>query len=330
MLLVSACGDPLRDVPRLSDVDLAEDVGETPAVVAPDPDERTSFLGRFLNRDQDEVANAEAQADLAIDTAIVGLLQEQTTEVPASTDTLITDAEGAIDATDPAQVLPEPRRVRLWPFGRRNRTAQTPTFDENPSVEEAPTLAIAQAPAAQAPAQRRGLFGRRKAVHTGPDAQTVEQGARLPFGEIATVCGVSTSDLGTQVGRHPDNRSGFRIYDTIPNASAPRTYYITGFDDGCARQFTANIVTPGGPLSHEFVRYEARPNAPMSATDLAYEQVKNSVCRSSNGKPCGAQLLRLESNTIFLSVYERFGTNSDWVEILLHDGRVLAVSRKDS
>lgn len=31
---------------------------------------------------------------------------------------------------------------------------------------------------------------------------------------------------------------------------------------------------------------------------------------------------------MFFTLYERFGTNADWIEVLVHDGRVLAIDRK--
>ena len=73
----------------------------------------------------------------------------------------------------------------------------------------------------------------------------------------------------------------------------------------------------------------ARITSPASTeTDRAYEEIKQRVCRVGRGVPCGARLDRLGANTVFITVYEHFGSGPSWVEILLHDGTVAAVSRK--
>lgn len=41
-------------------------------------------------------------------------------------------------------------------------------------------------------------------------------------------------------------------------------------------------------------------------------------------EPCGARIKRLERDTVFLSIYERFGDNARWKNLLLHNGDLLA------
>lgn len=162
-------------------------------------------------------------------------------------------------------------------------------------------------------------------VRTGPDARLITFGESVPYGEIATICNVPSGSLGSVVA----NVSGYKIYDSSPNGTALRPHFITGFDDGCARQFTAALSLTGDVGTHEVVRYlPANRNMPYSTTDNAYEAIKASFCRVSHGTPCGARLDALAGNTTFLTAYEKFGAHPRWVEILLHDGEVKAIDFK--
>lgn len=163
------------------------------------------------------------------------------------------------------------------------------------------------------------------ARRTGPDAQLIPYGESVAYGAIATVCDVPNGSLGTLVA----NVSGYKIYDTIPNATALRPHFITGFDDGCARQFTAALSLNGDVGTHEVVRYlPANRSVPYSGTDSAYEAIKAGYCRVSHGSPCGSRLDALATNTTFITAYEKFGAHPRWVEILLHDGEVKAIDFK--
>jgi len=175
-----------------------------------------------------------------------------------------------------------------------------------------------------------GLFSNARAnqpvERTGPDARVIPYGESVAYGEIATVCDVPNGSLGTEIA----SVSGYKIYDTIPNAIALRPHFITGFDDGCARQFTAALSLTGDVGTHEVVRYlPTNANVPYSSTDNAYEAVKASFCRVSHGTPCGSRLDRMAANTTFITAYETFGDNPRWVEILLHDGEVKAIDFKE-
>ncbi len=318
--MLSACGDPLRDVTRLSDVavaDNASSVAETPS------EARTNgggLFGRLLNRQPDDPTNAAIEAALAdADLTVDGV------ESPAE---------------DPVAISTAPQAERRGLFGLFGGGAdpelEVTEVTENPTTAgSVATVVPASALAQPEPAPRRGfagLFGGNRDVpRTGPDASDVTAGAVMPFGQIARVCGVSGRDLGAQV----DAGGGFRIYDTIPNSTAPRPFYITGFDDNCARTFTGAVVVTGDASTHEFVRYRpSNERIGYTTTDNAYEALKASVCRVGRGQPCGDRIIRMNSNTQFITVYNFFGGTfssvpTRWSQILIHDGEVLAMSIKD-
>ena len=150
-------------------------------------------------------------------------------------------------------------------------------------------------------------------------------GAALPLGQLARACGVSGRALGRQVAAYPENRPRYRLYDSAPGTAAAHSFYVTGFDDGCARRFTAALAVFGPPAMHEQLRYGLPATVqPYSTTDRAYETVKSRVCGVARKKPCGGRIGRLEKDTVFLSIYERYGTASRWANLLLHDGAVMA------
>ena len=196
---------------------------------------------------------------------------------------------------------------------------------------QAPPEVVAEAAAdvvaAPEPTPRRGLFGIINAsAGTSEPIEDAVAGQVPPrtimaFGEIAPTCGMNRREFGTKIAA----ASGYTIYDTIPNSTAPRPHYITGFNDGCARQFTAALVLMGDVGTHEVVRYSrTRVDLPYSKTDNAYEQIKTSFCRAGFGEPCGSRLERLAKRTTFVTAYESFGAAPIWAEFLLHEGKVAA------
>lgn len=149
-------------------------------------------------------------------------------------------------------------------------------------------------------------------------------GTVLPFGEVAKVCGVSGRALGAEVARS-DGRRGYRLYDTAPGSTAARTHYLTGFKDGCARQFTAALALFGTAQVHETTRYNPANKIPYSETDEAYEVVKRQVCGVGRGAFCPeAKAAWMDREAAFLSVYRDFGVSAHWMEIFLHGGRLVA------
>ncbi len=227
-----------------------------------------------------------------------------------------TEPEQAGDAISDAapaqpQTTPAPQRAGFFAglFGGGRSEAET---------EETPTLASNSGGLS-------GLFGQAEPEPTGPDARRVPMDVLLPFGEIATNCEVTRRQLGTKVGED----AGYTLYDTIPNATALRTHYIMGFKDRCARQFTAATAIMGDIGTHEVVRYlPANRSKSYSVTDDAYEDIKTSYCGVGRGRPCGGRLDRLARRTVFISAYKRFTSSPDWSNILLHDGRVVAIGPK--
>ncbi len=154
---------------------------------------------------------------------------------------------------------------------------------------------------------------------------TVGRSVVLPYGKIARVCDMPKRALGKKVAQHPEKRRRYVLHDSDPGNTAPHTFYLTGFDDGCARQFTASVAIFGSVGMHEQLRYGLPADVqPYSDTDKAYEKLKSRVCGVRRKKPCGSKIGRLENDTVFLSIYENFGGNQRWSNLLLHSGRVLA------
>jgi len=284
---LSACGDPLRDVARLSDVNVADGAATATQTASEARNTGGGLFGRLLNRQPDDPTNAAVQAALAEAGAPLG----------EDADPIILDA------------APEPERRGLFGglFGNRTATQAEPELDvteiiEEPTASDVVAAAVPASALAQAedtPSPRRGLAGLFRRTpdqpplpRTGPDATDVSAGTVMPFGQIGRVCGLRANELGTPI----DRAATFRIYDTIPNSTAPRPFYITGFDDNCARTFTGAVVVTGDAETHEFVRYRpSNERIPYSTTDNAYEALKASVCRVGRGQPCGERLARMES-----------------------------------
>ncbi|EYD70726.1 lipoprotein [Limimaricola hongkongensis] len=153
----------------------------------------------------------------------------------------------------------------------------------------------------------------------GPEIPEIAPGRSLPFGQVAKVCGQSGRALGTPVA----TAAGFTLRDTDASSTAPRTQYVTGFADGCARQFTAALALFGTPGTREATVYGA--GASGGPVDAVYEEVKRQICGVPKGQPCGAAAPRLAANTTFLTAYAAFGASGRHTDLLLHDRRAVAV-----
>lgn len=163
----------------------------------------------------------------------------------------------------------------------------------------------------------------------GEAPPSVPPGTLLSFGLVKPVCDLPRGKRGTEIAAFPERRAAWRLYDSAPGKTTPHPFYITGFDDGCARTFTAAVAVFGAPEMHELLRYGLPDEAhPYSATDSAYETIKARVCRVARGTPCGDRVSRLERNTVFVSAYEHYGDNAQWLEMLLHDGAVIETEVK--
>lgn len=162
-----------------------------------------------------------------------------------------------------------------------------------------------------------------------PQVAEIGFGTALPFGEVARVCDVREQDLGKLV-EEPAAR-GYRLFDSQPGSAGPRSFYITGFTDDCARQLTAANVLFGTPSVYEQLHYgPGGENLPIAETDAAYEAIKASVCGVGKGKPCGKRIGTLDKTAFFVNAYERLGQTARWSEVLVHDGAVAAVAMKSA
>ncbi|MDU8928501.1 hypothetical protein RXV86_14010 [Alisedimentitalea sp. MJ-SS2] len=368
-VVLSACaGDPLKDVPRLQDVDVVESTPVVEAVAAPqETDEKVGFFQRVMRKREITSDGQEAAAE-----AVKPDGDELTVETKP--------VDSQVDEEPQAAPDDKPRK-RGWLFGRKpkpetqaERVAPAETSDEVVPVATAETEAPADAApdVAEVSTRKRGLFGwggkkeakpetlqrasltpdtatddavedaaktekaartglfsKKKAARlTGPDAREVAAGEVLPFGAVARACHVKRGQLGREVAKYPERGAKYRVYDSAPGNLGLHTFYVTGFKDGCPRQFTAALAVFGSAGMYEALRYglpvKARSKKP---TDLAYEKLKSRTCGVSRTKPCGAKIGRMEKNTVFLSLYNRFGGASGWTNLLLSDGKVLA---KDS
>lgn len=214
-------------------------------------------------------------------------------------------------------------------------TADEPLrFSDIQLAEDAPAAALAGAQAdagligdvaAEAGITSGNLFGGLFAsAPAAPVDSGISFGTQVPYGKIAKVCDAPRGGLGTLIS----DISGFRIYDSNPGSTQLRAHYVTGFKDGCTRQFSSALTLTGDVGTHEVVRYLPTNSAAYNATDKAYEAIKASFCRAGFNKPCGTRLNALAKNTTFITAYETFGSRPRWAEILLHNGEMKAMDFK--
>lgn len=313
-LTLAACSDPLAGVGRLSEVDVAQ---EDTAAALPDAEEiaRDGFLGTLAADGgvvPEEVANvpeAEEQDKTESGGFFRGLIKRVAT----------TDAAAAV-AADVASAQSKPVIIETTPV----EPAASADLASLPAEPEAPQEELKQGRSGF------GLFGggaKKNPKRTGPDVRDVPYGAVLAFGEIARSCEARGKSLGKKVDG--SGRRGFTLYDSNPDVRNKRTFYVTGFDDNCPRQFTAANALFGKPSFYEQIRYSpAGKYLPYAATDTAYDKVKSSVCRARKKEPCGHNIGKLDSRTAFVSAYEFHEFNGEWKEFLVHDGAVLAAAIK--
>ncbi|WGW05068.1 hypothetical protein [Tropicibacter oceani] len=297
LVALVGCGDPLDRMPRLADVDLPQ--GSAQADALPDPDQQD------LTRSAPVTIAAQ---DDGPRTGLLGFLRRKTDEARA-------EAPDPAPAAPEAAPAPEQESIQL--------AALAPPPEEKPAKKGLFAALRRGAPADQGSATA-------KAPAPGaPDYEQVGPGVTLAPGKVARLCGAPANRLGKKAESFPARGGAYTLYDSAPGSTAPRSFYLTGFDDGCARQFTAALVMFGSVETYEQFHY-GTPGAtlPRSDTDQAYEALKSRVCRVAQGKPCGSRISALSRNTAFVSVYERFENNSRWTTMLVHDGQVLAVDTK--
>lgn len=177
-----------------------------------------------------------------------------------------------------------------------------------------------------------GLLSRGPSGGASAEAQAVSEiapGEVLPYGRVARICGLSKEQMGKRIAAYPEQSPVYVLFDSDPGNTGPHTFFLTGFDDGCARQFTASVAVFGTVEMHEQLRYGLPAELhPYGETDKAYEELKSKLCGVPRGAPCGDKVVRLSKRTVFLSIYERYTENAQWSDLLLHDGDVLAQGHK--
>lgn len=338
-LSVAACGDPMRNLETLAEQDMGEDAPTLDAVGAPvsEAEEEGGVLASLMSGDDDETSEAtdETGQDLmateAPDQTDPGTdgsqAQEQQSNPPKRRGLFALFTAPKEDPPNEAQVaaLVEPGDD---PADTEEASLQQAALDPGAAAVDEPVSDAMPQPTANA--GFLGLFaGRTAAVSDSAPKSEVSPGVVLPYGKVARVCGLSKREMGKEIAKFPEKRPIHHLYDSEPGNTAPHTLYLTGFDDGCARQFTASLAMFGSVAMHEQLRYGLPAEVqPYSDTDKAYETLKQKVCRVPKRKPCGGKLSAMERNTVFLSIYERFGANAHWSNLLLHDGKVLAQDHK--
>jgi hypothetical protein len=331
VLALSACGDPLAGIERLSDVELAE--YQTLVEFAPAPAgedntaaETTGFFGRFLGLPP----------------------QPDTSPDPAAP--VVEVASPSVQEPDVAQshtpqATKQPVGLLGWLAPRKTpdaETASTVKAANDPAKDDpaaAPETAIltTSAKASEAPApepekpRRRGVFAALSA-NTAPvnRSDSLPLDAPLAYGQIISACDAGKKNMGKRIAHFPEKRTRYQLFDSEPGNINPHTFFVTGFADGCPRRFTAALAVFGAPSMHEQLRYGLpSDDYPYSKTDKAYEKLKSRVCGVSRRKPCGAKIKVVERNTVFISTYENFGENARWSDFLIHDGTVVAADLKE-
>ncbi|MBT0959386.1 hypothetical protein IV417_18500 [Alphaproteobacteria bacterium KMM 3653] len=237
------------------------------------------------------------------------------------------EVEVEVAAVEPA---PAPvKQAGLFGFLRRGTEPAEAVVTHEETASDAPVTAAVQAPEAEvqtaslAPEpsrkQRRNARASRKAK-----VPSVPVGIKLPFGEVGMQCNVSGRALGKQIDT---SSAKHKLYDSAPGTSGPRTFYVTGFKDHCARQFTASLALFGDLQLYELMHFGGGGGSGGAETDKAYSRLRSGACKSRNA-PCAASgLNRLGKDTAFLSVYPTEGARSH-MEVLLSKGDLTAKALK--
>ncbi|QBF33064.1 hypothetical protein [Thalassococcus sp. S3] len=319
-MALAGCSDPLAGVERLSEVELAEDTAPIDFATEPGAEEADLAGEGFLSR---VFGRAQPETDLA------GGEVTETDQIEAAPESA-TEAPVAANAVEPEE--PPVRRRGLFARLVQGSDADTPQTSalapDQPKTPEPEALSDDRRLASRGDAGRDArLAPRAPRAAAEPD---LPLGAPLAFGQTARACAATKAQLGRRIEKFPARGSGYALYDSAPGTTAPRSFFVTGFADGCPRRFTAANAVFGAPSMHEQLRYGLPGDLyPYSDTDKAYERIKSGICGVSRRKPCGARISRLERNTVFISAYERFGGgNPRWADILIHDGAVVAASVK--
>lgn len=356
LLALAACSDPLKDIDRVS---AGAVLPSEPGSAALPSEEELAREGSILsglfngrNAGAYQASDSESTNRNAAIEAAVAEAHESDTPADAR-EALVghsTVLDGPADVDAPTAETPRvteaavsTARQRVGVLGWLRRSAQTEA-SANTQAVIVPVAAVAADKDAVSdgtpttepsldmvePQKRRGLFGGARSTSSSDvDTADVMPGTLLPFGQVARACNTERSNLGKVVDRAARKGRGYALYDTVPDSTEPRTFFVTGFSDNCPRQFTASLALFGDPAFHEQLRYGLPADEyPYSSTDKAYEKLKRQVCNVGRNTPCGDRIERLSRNTTFISAYENFTDNARWADMLLHDGAVLATALK--
>lgn len=341
LLLAGCAADPLAGIKKLDEVDVVAPAPVVEAVAAPiETDQKATLFQRLMRKRQVAPDAAQAPAEAVAPTEAPAPTQKpaqdpvantvKTPEPPvasqAGAEVKTPLAEGA-GATEPVAAPKEEKPKRGWLFGGR-KAKQTPdvTLAEPQKLDvQVEKVALTPEPE-EASGGGGGLFSKRKAARlTGPDAKAAVPGEVLPFGEVARACHVKRKSMGKEVAKYPERGPKYRVYNSAAGAGGVNTFYITGFKDGCPRQVTAALAVFGTASMYEALRFSLPAKArSKKSTDKAYEKVKSRICGVGRNKPCGAKVSKVEKNTVFLSLYNRFEGARGWTNLLLSDGKLLA------
>jgi hypothetical protein len=331
---------PVSNTPAIAQTDAAvsEALGVATPAVAP------AVANVAASAEAPQVAAAVAQPVQAVEPerrGLFGFMRAKEAPQPAqSVGQIVADAPSVAAASIEQAVAVEPEKVVQVTQAAPEATAQprrglfgllagARAKEQSDDEIKARTAALTPTIAPKTLPRKTPRSNTSKRKHKGPDAQIVAFGTSLPPGMVARVCDLPGGRLGKEIEKFPTRGRGYKLIDSKPGSSGTRPFYVTGFDDNCARTFTAALALFGSPTMHEQLRYGLPSKVqPYSLTDQAYEGIKRSVCGASKNKPCGEKITKLEKNTVFISMYDRIGSNASWSNILIHDGWVLAADRK--
>ena len=282
-LLAGCAGDPLKSVPRVGDVEIAEGAGQADMVAPADGADRPvtpeaevpqrGLLG-FLKRKADEGAGALPAPEVA-DAPVAEAEAPATTAMAEAPAAPARSVRSHPERRGRAVTQAPIRHRKRWPWSppRPCRTRHPPKRSPVPPRNVACSGAFSTGmPAMNGPLSRPPVTGPERA---GCPADRLWHTAALWRGGAALRrARAAIGQAGRWLSRA--QRAVTSCMTAPPARPARRSYYLTGFKDGCARQFTAALVLFGSPESYEQIHYgPAGKSQPKAETDAAYEQVKS-------------------------------------------------------
>ena len=331
------------------------------AVVATsDEAPKAGLLGFFRRKADDAKTDVPADDVTAALREAQGLPPVEDTAEPVMSEAVADATDEPLEGVEPVEVAalgveadvaePEPAQKRMLfgaIFGGSSNASSLQSAPEE--VTEAEPEAVAKVAEETAPVQepveevetaaleveeprRAGLFGGflgggSSKPKASAAVSEVTKDETVPMGKMARLCGAPINKFAKEVAQHPETgRAKYKLYDSKPSSTGPRNWYVTGFDDGCARQFTASLAVFGSVEMHEQLRYGLPSKIqPYTAADAEYEKVKRKVCGVGKGTPCGSSLPKLDRMAVFLTIYPNYTGSSSWTNALLYDGDVAAI-----